>query len=93
MATDLTRWHCLSRFLVDGLAEAWHVPGRIVRSGRVVSVDDNYDRLGYEPAAVTRDAQYTRYVSETALLPQPHQRRRALRVASPGGGLGHRCPG
>ncbi len=31
-------------------------------------MDDNYDRLGYEPAAVTRDARYTRYVSESCLL-------------------------
>jgi phenylalanyl-tRNA synthetase alpha chain len=75
--TDLTdpgdgdRPHALAlmvSLVVDNLAQAWRVPARIVRPGRVVSVDDNYDRLGYEPAAVTRDARYTRYVSETTLL-------------------------
>jgi phenylalanyl-tRNA synthetase alpha chain len=54
--------------LVDGLSAAWRIPAWTVRPGRVVSVDDNYDRLGYAPSAVTRDARYTRYVSETTLL-------------------------
>ena len=29
---------------------------------------DNYDRLGYPPDGAARDARYTRYVCETALL-------------------------
>jgi phenylalanyl-tRNA synthetase alpha chain len=65
------RPHALARLVwlaVDSLAAAWRIPVRTLRSGRLVSVDDNYDRLGYAPAAVTRDARYTRYVSETVLL-------------------------
>jgi phenylalanyl-tRNA synthetase alpha chain len=33
-----------------------------------VSVEDNYDRLGYAPADVTRDARYSRYAAETVML-------------------------
>jgi phenylalanyl-tRNA synthetase alpha chain len=33
-----------------------------------VAVEDNYDRLGYPPAAVTREARYSRYVSDTVML-------------------------
>lgn len=53
----------------DALGRAW--PGvevRTVRSHPIVSTDDNYDRLGFPPDAVTRDARYSRYVSETCLL-------------------------
>jgi phenylalanyl-tRNA synthetase alpha chain len=65
------RLHALAQLVslaVTGLSDTWRVRARTVRSGRLVSVDDNYDRLGYAPAAVTRDARYTRYVSETVLL-------------------------
>lgn len=41
---------------------------RIVRAHPIVSLDDNYDRLGFSADAVTRDARYTRYVSETCVL-------------------------
>ena len=74
---DLTRAepvgppHAL-RLLVDeavtALTVAWGVPARVLHLSPIVSVDDNYDRLGYELAAVTRDARYTRYVSESCLL-------------------------
>jgi phenylalanyl-tRNA synthetase alpha chain len=38
------------------------------RASPVVSTRDNYDRLGYAPDAVTRDARYTRYVCDVAVL-------------------------
>jgi phenylalanyl-tRNA synthetase alpha chain len=38
------------------------------RAHPVVSIEDNYDRLGYPPEGPTRDARYTRYVSRTQLL-------------------------
>jgi phenylalanyl-tRNA synthetase alpha chain len=38
------------------------------RSSPVVSVRDNYDRLGYPREAVARDARYTRYVCDGAVL-------------------------
>lgn len=62
---------------VDALASAWKCQVRIERGPRVVPLSDNYDRLRYPPAAVTRDARYTRYIDEghvlrshaTALIP------------------------
>ena len=34
----------------------------------MVAVEDNYDRLGYAPADIVRDARYSRYVTETVML-------------------------
>jgi phenylalanyl-tRNA synthetase alpha chain len=53
---------------IAALAHRWDVPTRIHRWHPVVPVEDNYDRLGYSPDAVARDARYTRYVSETCVL-------------------------
>lgn len=53
---------------VDALRHGWDAAARIVRRRPIVSLDDNYDRLGFPPGAVTRDARYSRYVSETCLL-------------------------
>lgn len=53
---------------VAALAADWGAETRIVRGHPVVSLDDNYDRLGFPAGAVTRDARYSRYVSETCLL-------------------------
>jgi phenylalanyl-tRNA synthetase alpha chain len=41
---------------------------RWCRGPRVVPIADNYDRLGYDPADVTRAARYTRYVSDDRML-------------------------
>jgi phenylalanyl-tRNA synthetase alpha chain len=41
---------------------------RVERGPRVVPLTDNYDRLGYRAAAVTRDARYTRYVDDDHVL-------------------------
>src|SRR5690625_738247 len=41
---------------------------RVERSNPVVAIEDNYDRLGYRPDAISRDARYTRYVSPTTML-------------------------
>jgi phenylalanyl-tRNA synthetase alpha chain len=40
----------------------------VYRGPRIVAVEDNYDVLGYERSAVTREARYTRYVSDTQML-------------------------
>jgi phenylalanyl-tRNA synthetase alpha chain len=53
---------------VAALRDAWGVPVDVHRGHPVVPVEDNYDRLGYPPDAVARDARYTRYVSETCVL-------------------------
>lgn len=60
------------QLLVDALANAlaglWGAQIRIRRAHPIVSLDDNYERLGFPADAVTRDARYTRYVSETCVL-------------------------
>lgn len=53
---------------VDALASAWGCEVRIARGPRVVPLADNYDRLGFAPDTVTRDARYTRYVDGATLL-------------------------
>ncbi|OZM83922.1 hypothetical protein [Pseudonocardia sp. MH-G8] len=40
----------------------------VQRQGAAVAVEDNYDRLGYAPSAVTRESRYSRYLSETVML-------------------------
>lgn len=53
---------------VDALVAAWSCEVRRERGPRVVALADNYDRLRYPPAYVTRDARYTRYVDEEHVL-------------------------
>lgn len=50
------------------LANHWRVPSSTLRSNPLVSVEDNYDRLGFDLSAVTRDQRYSRYVSDTVML-------------------------
>lgn len=50
------------------LTERWGCPSLIHRGDPIVTIADNYDRLGYPPDAVARDARYTRYVSDDRLL-------------------------
>jgi phenylalanyl-tRNA synthetase alpha chain len=52
----------------DALADAWRIPVRRDAGPRVVSVAENYDRLRYDPDAVTRDRRYTRYVGSGQML-------------------------
>lgn len=53
---------------VSALADSWGCTIRVVRTSPLVSVRDNYDRLGYAAREVTREARYTRYVSPTTML-------------------------
>jgi phenylalanyl-tRNA synthetase alpha chain len=53
---------------VGALTARWRCTVRVHRPGPVVAVEDNYDRLGFSPSAVTRDSRYTRYLSETVML-------------------------
>jgi len=50
------------------LSRAWSCEVRWCRGPKVVPVADNYDRLGYAPGAITREARYTRYVSAGQML-------------------------
>ena len=63
--------HAMQQLLgnvVDALAQSWAIPARWVRTSPLVAVEDNYDRLGFDPGAITRDARYTRYVSPGVML-------------------------
>ncbi len=53
---------------IGSLSAAWPSQVRLIRTGPVVAVDDNYDRLGYAPDAVARDVRYTRYVNDDCML-------------------------
>ena len=82
---------------VAALTRAWSCEVRWCRGAKIVPVADNYDRLGYAPGAITREARYTRYVSagrmlrshSTAMVP-PALRRLARR---PGDDVLLACPG
>ncbi|SHN47532.1 hypothetical protein [Cryptosporangium aurantiacum] len=54
--------------VLSALTAAWGNALDVRRPRPLVSVEDNYDRLGYAPDAVTRDARYSRYVAETVML-------------------------
>ncbi len=63
--------HAMQRLLeaiTSALAGRWGCPTLVHRGSRVVPVADNYELLGYEPGAATRDSRYTRYVSDGAML-------------------------
>ncbi|MEU7893727.1 hypothetical protein AB0B45_12765 [Nonomuraea sp. NPDC049152] len=90
--------------LVRALGASWRNDVRMVRAHPLVPVEDNYERLGYPPDAVTRDARYTRYTSETCMLRShtsaviPPTLRALAGQGGVGGGYGWRdvllaCPG
>ena len=54
--------------ITDALANAWQAELRLRRKSPIVSIADNYDRLRYPPDGAARDARYTRYVCDVALL-------------------------
>lgn len=63
--------HAMQRLLTDvvtGLSAAWDVRPCTLRYSPLVAVADNYDKLGYDATAVTREARYSRYVSPTVML-------------------------
>lgn len=55
------------QLLIADLKAALHNP-REVRHHPLVPVEHNYEHLGYPSDAITREARYTRYVSETCML-------------------------
>jgi phenylalanyl-tRNA synthetase alpha chain len=70
--TDPSEGHHAIQLLVDRAVEAltgaWGSAVRPARGPRIVSLDDNYDNLGFPPESVTRDARYTRYVDDHRML-------------------------
>ena len=59
--------HAMQRLLAEVCA-ALPAPVVVHRASPIVSVADNYDRLGYPAGGAARDARYTRYVCDGALL-------------------------
>ncbi|NUT41060.1 MAG: hypothetical protein HOV86_13825 [Thermoactinospora sp.] len=53
---------------VGALASRWGCQVRWCRGDRAVTVEDNYDNLGYRRDDITRDARYTRYVDDRTML-------------------------
>ena len=60
--------HVLLDDVLAALTGAWHCTLDVQRRRPLVSVEDNYDRLGYAVADITRDARYSRYAAETVML-------------------------
>lgn len=63
--------HAMSLLLAELVAAATGdgaLPHRIERSSALVSTADNYDALGFDSAAITRDRRYSHYVSPTVML-------------------------
>ncbi len=54
--------------ITTALEREWRCRVLVHRACPIVWVRDNYDRLGYPPDGAARDARYTRYVSESAVL-------------------------
>ena len=54
--------------VVETLAGSWRCAVEVQRRRPLVAVEDNYDRLGYAPADIVRDARYSRYAAETVML-------------------------
>ena len=63
--------HAMQTLLDDvssALAGHWGISADTIRHNPLVAVADNYDKLGFDPASVTRDQRYSRYVSPTVML-------------------------
>jgi phenylalanyl-tRNA synthetase alpha chain len=54
--------------ILKALEDAWRCKIKIHRDNPIVSIADNYDRLNYPKDGASRNARYTRYVCEAALL-------------------------
>ena len=58
----------LMQAILKALEDAWECNIKIHRESPIVSIADNYDRLNYPKDGASRNARYTRYVCDTALL-------------------------
>jgi len=54
--------------VTEALAKHWQTKSVIYRESPIVSIKDNYDKIGYPKDGASRDSRYTRYVCDTALL-------------------------
>jgi phenylalanyl-tRNA synthetase alpha chain len=58
----------LVRCAIEALRTAWQCPVVVYRAPPVVTIGENYDDLLYPTDGASRDARYTRYVSDETLL-------------------------
>lgn len=54
--------------VINSLETTWNLTAETIRVSPVVAVEDNYDRLGFDPNAITRDRKYSRYLGPTVML-------------------------
>ncbi len=54
--------------IIQALETAWQCNTMMYRESPIVSIEDNYDCLKYPKDGASREARYTRYVCQTALL-------------------------
>ncbi|MDV6260699.1 PheS-related mystery ligase SrmL [Rhodococcoides yunnanense] len=54
--------------VVENLTHMWNTDTEVLRLGAVVPVEDNYDKLGFDADAVTRDRRYSRYLGPNVML-------------------------
>lgn len=54
--------------VLDALAKYWKCPVTVYRESPIVSVEDNYDRLGIDKESVLRSEIYTRYIDDDHVL-------------------------
>ena len=81
--------------IVAALEREWRCEVRWHRASPVVTIEDNYDALGYPPDGAARDERSTRYVTEHTLLRTQTSAMvpPLLRALSPGAGVLLVCPG
>jgi len=63
--------HCIQlvmQTVIDALVKHWGAQSVIYRESPIVSVQDNYDKIGYPKDGASRDSRYTRYVCNSAVL-------------------------
>jgi phenylalanyl-tRNA synthetase alpha chain len=63
--------HCMQQLVAlaaAALTALWRCEALVHRAGRIVSIADNYDALGYSADAPARERRYTRYVDAERML-------------------------
>ena len=54
--------------VIEALSNYWNCPVTIYRESPIVTVEDNYDRLGIDKESILRSEVYTRYVDDNHVL-------------------------
>lgn len=63
--------HCMQLIMnevIQALTNYWNCPVTIYRENPIVTVEDNYDKLGIDKESVLRSEVYTRYVDDNHVL-------------------------